>query len=106
MSPQPTPLAAYGIEDASDTVAYIVFHYISHEERREENTHNGINKVEPVGSCLVERACKQSPYLVDDSMKQQGGNGREETHEQSQEKHKSPLADMFLTPTTEFPKPA
>ena len=43
----------------------VIFYDISHEERGEIDTHHGEDELEPVGSCLVKRACEQCHYLVD-----------------------------------------
>ena len=54
MSSQSASLATYGIKNAGNAMADVVFHNISHKERCEEYTHNGIDEVEPVGASLVE----------------------------------------------------
>ena len=83
-------------------MADIVFHNIPHEERREEDAHDGIYKIEPVGPSLVERTGEQGCYLVDDPMEHQCSNGGKETYQEGECKHKSPFADMFLTPAAEL----
>ena len=65
--------------------------------RSQVDTHNGINQIEPVGTCTVERARQKLYNLVDDPM-EEGSYSSKETHDECEDDHERPLTDMLHPP--------
>ena len=82
-------------------MADVILHDISHEERREVDAYDGIDKIEPVGIGLVERAGEKSHNLVDDAMQHKGSDRGEQTNEEGEKEHEGPFAYVFLTSAAE-----
>ena len=87
-----------GIEDTGDAVGDIILDDITHEQRGEVDTDDGIDKIEPVGTRRLEATRQQHHYLVDDPVEREGCHSRKETHQQREDEHEHPLADVFDTP--------
>ena len=76
----------------------VILDDISYEERRQIDTHNRINQIEPVGMTLFEWAREQQDYLVDDPMEEEGSHSGKKAHQQGENNHKRLLADMLHSP--------
>ena len=76
----------------------IVFDDIAHKQRRQIDTYDRIDQIEPVGTCAVERTGKQQHDLVDDPMEDESSHCRKEANNQSENDHEHLLADMLHPP--------
>ena len=76
----------------------IILDDITHEERRQVNTHHRINQIEPVGTSPVERTGEQQDNLVDNPMKRECSDSSEETHDESKRQEEHSVAHMCHSP--------
>ena len=76
-------LAGNGVENLGDAVADIIAHHVAHKEAREQNTDDGVQQIEPVGSRDGEVMRQQVLYLVDEPFQQQPRQCREHANDKS-----------------------
>ena len=79
----------------------VILYDIAYKQRREIDTHNGVNQIEPVGATLVERAGEQRYNLVDNPVQHKGSHGGEKAHKQGEDNHKHPLAHVLHAPVVQ-----
>ncbi len=91
-------LAAYGIQYACYSVTDVVLDNIPHKQRRDENADHRIYQIKPVGRRAVERTCKQSTYLVYQTMQHESGDSGKEANKECENQNEHPLTDMLLAP--------
>ena len=77
------------------------FYDIAYKQRREIDTHNGVNQVKPVGALGSKRAGEQRYNLVDNPVQHKGSHGGEKAHKQGEDNHKHPLAHVLHAPVVQ-----
>ena len=70
----------------------------AHKERREIDAHHWIDQIEPVGSRPIELTGEQHHNLIDDPVQGIGSNSGEEAHDECEDDHEHPLADVLHAP--------
>ena len=77
---------------------------MAHEERRQVDTYDWVDQVEPVGVRPLELAGQQGYYLVDDAVQHESGYGSKEADAERQYQQQHFLADMLLAPCVQTGK--
>ena len=73
MSLDETLLARNGVKNLGDAVADVVADDIAHEESCQEDAHDGIHQIGPVGTGDGEMVGQQMLHLLDEPLQEQAG---------------------------------
>jgi len=93
---QAAAFAAYGVKDARDTVAYLVFHDIPYEQRRDVYPDYRIHQVHPVECAGVEAGGKQQLYLLYQPVEHEGRYGGEQAYQETQYQRELAIGNILF----------
>ena len=79
-------------------MADVIFDNIAYEQSGQEDTDDGINQIQRVGTFDIEMVCQYLLNLIDEPFQQQTGKSCQYTYDKTDHQDEFSLAEVHATP--------